>query len=221
MESAERPQQVGVMVAHPDDEVLWAGGTLLLHPHWRCRIATLCRGGDPDRAPKFHRVQAALRAEGAMADLDDGPAQRPLPDALLRQTILALLGGRDYDLLLTHSPRGEYTRHRRHEETGRTVMALWAAGALRARALWLFAYADGGRAYLPRAIAGAHRATALPPAVWAEKYRLIHELYGFAADSWEARATPRVEAFWQCTAPADVPRWQAQMKERREDLTAL
>ena len=28
-----------------------------------------------------------------------------------------------------------------------------------------------------------------------EKYRIVTEVYGFAMDSWEARTTPREEAF--------------------------
>jgi hypothetical protein len=36
----------------------------------------------------------------------------------------------------------------------------------------------------------------LPDDIWIEKRRLITELYGFRADSWEARTTPREEGFW-------------------------
>jgi LmbE family N-acetylglucosaminyl deacetylase len=44
---------VAIIVAHPDDETLWADGTILEHPEWQCYIVSLCRKGDPDRAPKF------------------------------------------------------------------------------------------------------------------------------------------------------------------------
>ena len=67
-----------VIVAHPDDETLWAGGTILLNRKYRWTVVTLCRRSDPDRAPKFFRVLARLGAEGKMGDLDDGPAQIPL-----------------------------------------------------------------------------------------------------------------------------------------------
>ncbi|KPK81130.1 MAG: hypothetical protein AMS27_15700 [Bacteroides sp. SM23_62_1] len=53
-----------VIVAHPDDETLWAGGTVLAHPLWDWYIITLCRKSDPDRAPKFYRVLEILGAEG-------------------------------------------------------------------------------------------------------------------------------------------------------------
>ncbi|HOF89585.1 MAG TPA: PIG-L family deacetylase [Armatimonadota bacterium] len=212
---------IGVMVAHPDDEVLWCGGLLLAHPEWRARIGTLCRAGDPDRAPRFREVLARLGADGGMRDADDGPEQAPLAAAEVRAAVLALLGEERYDLLLTHGPAGEYTRHRRHEEVSRAVTALWLDGRLRARRLWLFAYEDGRRRYLPRPDAGAHRCAPLPPAVWREKSRLIREVYGFAGESWEARAAPRAEAFWCFDAPDALGAWLAHWREMHEGAGAL
>ncbi len=196
---------VGVMVAHPDDETLWAGGTLLMHPKWQCSIFTLCRGGDPDRAPRFREVLQRFGAAGRMADLEDGPQQAPLELALVRQTVAALLGDASYDLLLTHGPDGEYTRHCRHREVFAAVADLWRAGEIDAHELWLFAYEDGGGAYLPRAIEGAPLRFALPQAMWAEKYEIIHHLYGYSPDSWEARTTPQVEAFWRVQSSERLP----------------
>jgi len=206
---AEEKLSVGMMVAHPDDETLWAGGKLLLHPGWRCRIMALCRVSDADRAPKFQAVTARLGAEGVMADLDDGPEQLPLREELVQGIIMALADDRAYDLFFTHAPWGEYTRHLRHEETSRAVIDLWQAGALHARRLCLFAYEDGGRSYLPRAREDAHRRLELPLDIWHEKYRIITKLYGFAPESWEARATPRVEGFWCFDEPDALTKWLA------------
>lgn len=188
-------KRVVVLVAHPDDEVLWAGGTLLMNPEWDVFVAGLCRGNDPDRAPKFFRALDALGAEGALADLDDGPGQVPLDPAEVRETLLSLLPETEYDLVLTHGPRGEYTRHRRHEEVCRGALDLWGEGRLRAPEFRLFAYEDGGRTYLPRPAGNAGIRTFLSEALWIHKARLVTGVYGFASDSWEARATPREEAF--------------------------
>lgn len=199
--------RVALVVAHPDDETLWAGGTLLLHPGWELFVAALCRKSDPDRAPRFFRALERLRASGAMGDLDDGPDQAPIPAKELQEAVLSLLPRRDYDLLVTHAPWGEYTRHLRHEETSRAVIALLAEGRLRANSLWLFAYEDGGRTYPPRAAADAHVCFPLSRHVWDEKCAIIAKVYGFGEASWEASATPREEAFWVPSSPEQAMGW--------------
>jgi len=194
-------QRVAVVVAHPDDEILWCGGLLLSHPEWSTFVAVLCRASDADRAPRLTRVLGRLGAAGAIGDLDDGPEQRPLATGKVAGAILDLLPGTDFDLILTHSPRGEYTRHRRHEEVARAVWSLWSRGLLSTRALWLFAYEDGGRAHLPRAEDDADLRLVLPGPVWAEKRRLITEVYNYGVDTWEARTTPQEEAFHRFNTP--------------------
>src|ERR1035441_5995284 len=124
-----RPR-AAVVVAHPDDETLWCGGYMLTHPEFLWRVVTLCRAVDPDRAPKFRRVLQQLGAEGEMADLDDGPDQVPLPIVQVEETIVRVLSGASYRLILTHGPMGEYTRHRRHEECCQSVVELWRSGVI-------------------------------------------------------------------------------------------
>ena len=193
--AAGPPLRVAVLVAHPDDEALWAGGLLLANPLWSSFVATLCRGEDPDRAPRFRQSLAFLGAQGAMGNLDDGPGQEPLPGALVRETLLGLLPGGGFDLILTHGPQGEYTWHRRHEEVAQAVRALWRAGDLGPGELWQFAYEDGGGAYFPQARADAELRLPLALALRLRKDDLISRIYGFGPSSWEARAAPRTEAF--------------------------
>ena len=64
-----------------------------------------------------------------------------------------------------------------------------------------FAYEDGGAAYLPRPRRDADLLVPVAPAIWAGKYAIITGLYGFARSSWEARTTPRIEAFCGSKAP--------------------
>ena len=193
--SASRPR-AAVVVAHPDDETLWCGGYILAHPEFLWRIVSLCRAEDLDRAPKFRRVLQQLKAEGAMAELDDGPEQVPLPIEEVQATIVRLLAEGSYSLILTHGPRGEYTQHRRHEECCQSVVELWRSGRIDTEGLWMFAYEDGGRAYLPRVRDDADRREMLTDDIWREKRRLITDVYGYGADSWEAQTTPREEGFW-------------------------
>ena len=52
-----KAKSVLIIVAHPDDETLWAGGTILSHPEWSVFVISLCRASDTDRAPKFNRAK--------------------------------------------------------------------------------------------------------------------------------------------------------------------
>ena len=198
---------VAVIVAHPDDETLWAGGTILSHPAWQWFIACLCRGSDKERAPKFLKTLQILGSEGIMGDLDDGPDQKPLDQNKLEQTILQLLPSKHFDLVISHNPGGEYTRHIRHEETGKAVIKLWHGDEISVNELWTFAYEDGDKKYYPRPIRKADVCYKLTEQVWLKKYSIITETYGFEKNSFEAETTPKTESFWQFTNPHDAQKW--------------
>ena len=200
-------RSAALIVAHPDDETLWAGGTILSHPSWKWFIVCLCRGSDAERSEKFRKALKILKSDGAMGDLDDGPDQKPLERKELNGTILDLLPAKYFDLVITHNPSGEYTRHLRHEETGRAVIELWHAGKISAGKLWSFAYEDGNREYLPRPVEKASIHRILTRHIWLRKYSIITETYGFGKGSFEAETTPRAESFWQFTNPYDAQKW--------------
>jgi LmbE family N-acetylglucosaminyl deacetylase len=207
-----RRKTVAIIVAHPDDETLWAGGTILSHPHWSCFIVCLCRSEDKDRSGKFYEALKILRAEGVMGNLDDGPEQEPLAEEEVERTILNLLDKRHYDLVITHSPNGEYTKHLRHEETGKAVLSLWQSGKISASELRTFAYEDGNRQYLPKPVANADICRTLTKHIWLRKYSIITDTYGFSPDSWEAKTTPKKEAFWHFSDSYLANVWLAQSK---------
>ncbi|MBN1126978.1 MAG: PIG-L family deacetylase [Sedimentisphaerales bacterium] len=211
-----RFNRCAVIVAHPDDETLWAGGTILAHPDSQWTIITLCRGSDPDRRSKFFQILDSLHASGNMADLNDGPEQNALAEEEVNETILSLLSEKRFDLILTHSLEGEYTRHRRHEETGRAVTQLWQTDRLQTCQLWMFAYEDGGRTYLPRPIVAADHTCGLESSLWKRKHDLIVQTYGFTEDSWEAQTTPRIEAFWCFSDPEMVLRHFTERNKNHE-----
>lgn len=190
-------KSIAVIVAHPDDETLWAGGTILSHPSNNWFIVCLCRASDTDRSTRFYNTLKLLNADGIMGDLDDGPDQKPLSIIELENVILQLLPATHFDLIITHDSRGEYTRHLRHEEVNKTVVSLWHSGKVSADKLWTFAYEDGKKAYFPKAIESADYYETLPEQVWLNKYNLITNTYGFDKHSWEAETTPKSEAFWQ------------------------
>jgi len=203
----EKGKKVAIIVAHPDDETLWVGGTILKNPDWECFIACLCRKNDPDRAPKFEKVLNILGAKGVMGDMDDGPEQRSLPDVLVEESILELLPSTHFDLIITHSIYGEYTRHRRHEEIGKAVINLWHSAQLTSSELWTFAFEDHQKANLPTAIKKASIFYLLPQEIWKNKYSIVTNTYGFNPESWEAKTTPKEEAFWRFLNADEAYNW--------------
>jgi LmbE family N-acetylglucosaminyl deacetylase len=201
------PKSVAVIVAHPDDETLWAGGTILQHPSWEWFIVSLCRGSDPDRAPKFNQVLHILGANGMMGDLNDGPEQLPLQENEVEDAVLNLMPPLHFDIIITHNPSGEYTRHIRHEEISRAVILLWSNGKLSADELWTFGYDDDHKKHFPKPVENATMQVELSHEIWLQKYQLITQTYGYDKDSWEAYTCPQAEAFWRFTNPEDAVKW--------------
>ncbi|MFP9119079.1 PIG-L deacetylase family protein [Flavobacterium sp. RNTU_13] len=200
-------KEVLIIVAHPDDEILWVGGTLLEHPDWNCFIISMCRKNDPDRAPKFDKVLYLLHARGAMGDLDDGPEQVPQDVHEIQSMLLTLLPVFQYDLVITHSPFGEYTRHLRHEEIGAAVVDLWCQDKISCKQLFLFAYEDGNKQYYPKPISSANLYYVLHKDTWQKKYHIIVNVYGFDPNTWEAETTPKAEAFWVFKNKTEAVKW--------------
>ena len=200
-------KEIAVIVAHPDDETLWCGGTILQHPDCHWFVVCLCRKNDSDRAPKFKKALNVFKAKGNIGDLDDGPEQKPLRSKEVQNAILAQLPKQNFDLLITHSPLGEYTRHLRHEEVGNAVIALWCDNKIVAKELWLFAYEDGNKKYYPKAISRANIYQKLPENIWKKKHRIITEVYGFNPTGFEAKTTPRIEGFWKFNNPIKTKEW--------------
>ena len=189
--------RAAIVVAHPDDETIWAGGLILSKRDWEWEVFTLCRAGDTDRAPKFYQALKKLNATGRMDDMDDGPAQIPLDESMVKDSVLGFLRETDYDILITHNPSGEYTRHIRHEEVSKAVIELWHKRAIIASELWTFAYEDEDGNKYPAAMKSANLCIHLPPDLRREKNRIITGIYGFPANSFEANAAADSEAFWQ------------------------
>jgi LmbE family N-acetylglucosaminyl deacetylase len=201
------PKCVAIIVAHPDDETLWAGGTILSNPSWKCFIVCLSRKSDAERSAKFGKALKALKSEGMMGDLEDGPEQKHLDEKEVESAILDLLPSIHFDLIISHNPTGEYTRHLRHEEVGKAVITLWHAGKISTNELWTFAYEDGNKEYYPRSIEKATIYRKLTNWIWLKKYSIITSTYGFETNSWEAETTPRAESFWQFSNPNDARKW--------------
>ena len=190
-----------IIVAHPDDEVIWSGGLILRHPQWEWTVLSLCRADDADRRPKFERVCSVLGATGIVSDLDDSATLKAIdPEVEIGGRVLAHLGGRDWDLCLTHGPNGEYG-HERHKQVHRVVKMLVEREQLRCRRLWTFAYDYSAEAGACLPADWADRTLALSPQELGEKKRIVREEYGYPEDGFELRACISPECFARLKDP--------------------
>ena len=188
-------KKVALIVAHPCDETLWAGGTILSHPSWDWFIVCLCRGGETELVKRYDEALKLLRAEGVIGVLHGGADQKPLNDTEVEQTIKDLLPANYFDLIISHNPAGEYTSKIWQEETGNAVIKLWHSGIISAGEFWAFAYEDRNKSYLPKVIETAKIHHLLSKRIWAKKKSIIQETYGFDQGSFEAKTTPLAESF--------------------------
>lgn len=95
-------RRVGVYVAHPDDETLWAGGLLAALPSTTIVYACSIPVRDPERAARFFDACAALDVQGRLL---------PHPEVLggsLTHLDLYKDTMEKFDVILTHGINGEY-----------------------------------------------------------------------------------------------------------------
>lgn len=64
--------------------------------------------------------------------------------------------------------------------------------------------------YYPQVIKDASLQQKLPQNIWEEKYRKITEVYGFEKTGFEAKTTPKTEAFWKFKTHRDAQKWLEQ-----------
>lgn len=186
------------VVAHPDDETIWMGGTMLMHAGWKWSILSLCRKGDADRAPRFSAACKLFGAECAMSDLDDENIEKPLPTSQVKARIKKMLTEKnlpqEFDFIFTHGANGEYG-HKRHKEVGRAVVEMLGAHELRCKELWRFSYSRVEKPFMCVPSRGARKKVALGAREAQMKKYLITDVYNFSDASFEARSCSDVETF--------------------------
>jgi hypothetical protein len=182
-----------IIVAHPDDETIWAGGMLLKSKDNKT-IISLCRKNDEDRAPKFKKVCKLLKADGHIFDLDDAEEgyYKELSVQDIINKILEITRDKKYDSLYTHGENGEYG-HIRHLEIHKAVNEMLKQKLLSAREVFFFSYIKEGE--FCNINSNADKLIRLEKPYFKMKKQLIEEVYGFQKGGFEVESSRDLEAF--------------------------
>ena len=114
-----------LIVAHPDDEVLWGGLNLLLQPGWFVVCSTHLN--DPVRSREFFKTMSLANVtKYVMFDVNDKYTEDPdeaseLYDGSPFDNALKELAKKEWKLVLTHNSTGEYG-HEHHKKVHSMVM---------------------------------------------------------------------------------------------------
>ena len=188
------------IVAHPDDETIWMGGTILKHKDWDWTILSLCRENDVDRCPKFKKACKRYGAKAIISDLDDENL-KPLEISKIVEKIKSNLPRESYDYVFTHGENGEYG-HLRHVEIHKAVKRLIETREIKCSKLYCFDYVSGkvvaphnSKIRIPVAKKDSDWLVKLNKSTQQKKYELVNKVYGFEEGIFETLSCNGEEAF--------------------------
>ncbi len=191
----ENRKQALVIVAHPDDETIWIGGTIARHKNVQWTIFALCRKSDQDRMPKFMRVAKHYGARGIICDLEDEgilSVQQSIPQII--KIIQKELLRKTFDILFTHGANGEYG-HPRHQGVHLAVKQMLAEKQILAKDVFFFSYFLDKQKKIAVPQQRSPFQVELSNSEWEAKRNVIKQLYGFKSHIFENRSCSKIESF--------------------------
>ena len=188
-----------VVVAHPDDETIWMGGTILNNKNLDWTIYSLCRSSDTDREPKFKKVCDLYGAKAIISDLDD-ESDLALDDCIVKAERLLEenIASQKIDYLFTHGANGEYG-HDRHKCAHQAINNLINRQIIKPEAVFYFDYRPGEEDKQPLILTGdsADVIINLDKETFLEKKRIVAEMYGYPYEGIDVSYCTNPEAFKQ------------------------
>jgi GlcNAc-PI de-N-acetylase len=188
-------KKVLVIVAHPDDELIWMGGMLLKHKKdWNTTILCLTRKSDKDRNPKFKKACKSLGAKGFIYDFDD-TTSKPWDQNKVIKTISKFCNT-NYDIVFTHGKSGEYG-HPRHKETHKIINKIIYDEILKTKSLMNFAYLKRSNNHQGFCVpnSSTNNFIKLKHHELIMKKDIIQNVYGYQEGGFEEKSCNIVESF--------------------------
>ena len=190
-------KEILVIVAHPDDETIWMGGTLL-RTKLKKTIICLCRKRDKDRNPKFKKACKILNARGYLFDLDDGESGKYKKISLedIIKKISRIIKNKNYYYLFTHGENGEYS-HVRHKEIHDAVIEMLKRKLLFSKRVFFFSYCKRKNNFQGYSIykSNADKLIKLNRNELYMKKHLIQDIYGYSKGGFEEKSSGKIESF--------------------------
>jgi len=186
-----------VIVAHPCDETLWAGGFLAMHPSFQWYIVALWAGREPVQAGRFVDAAAHYGATAILGRLPEPENGEPMASIAVEKAIMKVLPTDRFEIMITHALWGEHTYDLRSEEVSQAVHMLQRNKRVFTSRLLCFAYESQEELAAPQVDTDAEIQWPLPDKVWERKRQVLNRIYGFPKTSWQYCDAPKTEAFWK------------------------
>jgi len=185
------------IVAHPDDEIIFMGGTIMKNPQIDWTVFSLCRASDKDREPKFFRVCKKNNVKGTIADLEDENRMsiaKSVP--MIEKLILEKIKNKKFDYIFTHGANGEYG-HKRHIGVYESVKKLIKNKVLKPEAVFYFNYKKiSSKSFVPFTTkAGTNCLLKLTKAELQKKKEIVAYMYGYDINGIDVNYCTNPEAF--------------------------
>lgn len=184
-----------IIVAHPDDETIWMGGTILSSKNIDWTIFCLCRGDDPVRGSNFRKACEYYNARGIISNLEDQGLlniERSLPE--IKKRLLDNFAGQSFEYIFTHNYNGEYG-HERHSAVHLSAKELVNEKQIVCEKMFFFSYQVEQDSINISNSPSSNFVVALDDQTLTRKKSVIDDIYNLGKDYFDKNLFLRKETF--------------------------